>query len=97
MTKEEILHLARLSRVRLTNEEAEHFQAEISSILAYVGTVSSIAAEGEGAPVAGTHRNIFRPDEITNEPEAFTESILAEAPQRQGRFLAVKKILQLEE
>ncbi len=98
MTKDDIEHLARLSRVRLSGAEVENFQQEISSILAYVGAVSSIAADKDnGDPVAGVHRNIFRKDEVTNEPGSFTDSILAAAPKRQGRFVAVKKILQLEE
>ncbi len=97
MTKEEIEHLARLSRVRLSSEEVAHFQEEISSILSYVGAVSSIAAEGDTTPRAGEYYNIFRKDEVTNVPDAYTEALLAEAPQRQGRFLSVKKILQVDE
>ena len=96
MTQEEIEHLARLSRVRLTGDEVQHFQHEISSILEYVSTVRTLAAE-EPAATLPAHRNIFRPDEVTNDPEAHTETLLAAAPTRQGRFLSVKKILQLDE
>lgn len=96
MTQEEIEHLARLSRVRLTNDEVKHFKHEISSILEYVSTVQTLAAE-EPSTTGVSHHNIFRPDEVTNEPETHTETLLAAAPTRQGRFLSVKKILQLDE
>lgn len=98
MTKDDIMHLARLSRVRLDDTEIANFEKEITSILEYVSTVSTMATDNDVAlPAIGLHRNIFRQDVVSNEPDSFTERILNEAPQRQGRFLAVKKILQLEE
>ena len=96
MTKEEIEHLARLSRIRLSDTEVVSFQQEISSILEYVSMVQSMASV-EVAPVAGEHRNIFRTDEVTNEPGSYTEVLLEAMPHKVGRFMAVKKIIQQDE
>jgi Asp-tRNA(Asn)/Glu-tRNA(Gln) amidotransferase C subunit len=41
--------------------------------------------------------NIFRQDEVTNEPDQYTKDILAEMPQTKGRYMAVKKILDIGE
>ena len=94
MTKEEVEHLAKLARIELSPAEVETFTTEISAILEYVSTVKDIAGDAaDTAPTVGRHHNIFRKDEVTNEPASFTEALLAEMPQTEGRFMVVKKIL----
>lgn len=94
MTKEEIEHLARLSRIALSPTETANFQKEISSILDYVSVVNAMAADtASETPVVPEHHNIFRADVVTNEPGSNTEILLAAMPETQGRFMKVKKIL----
>ncbi len=95
MQKEDIIHLARLARIAITDSEAEKLRTDIDSVLSYVSVVSDIAG-GEVKKVAGPLRNVFREDEVSNEPDAFTETLLKEAPKRKGRYLVVKKILNAE-
>lgn len=98
MTKEEIAHLARLSRVALTPAELDNFHTQISSILEYVSTVNAIAADDvRGEPEVGVVHNVFRTDEVTVAPESYTEALLAAMPAREGRFMKVKKILSQDE
>jgi len=97
MNKDDIVHLARLSRIALTPTELERFEAQISSILEYVSTVNKIAGDGDGEPQVGHRYNVFRTDMVTNESEQYTETLLAAAPERRGRYVAVKKILQIDE
>jgi len=98
MTKEEIAHLARLSRVALTPTELDNFHTEISSILDYVSKVNAMAADDRiGEPVVGPVHNIFRADEVTVAPESYTDTLLTAMPAREGRYLKVKKILSQDE
>lgn len=97
MTKEEIQHLGTLARIRLTDAEITAFKTEITSILGYVGSVNEIVADVGVTKRAGALRNVFRADEVTNEPESYTEALLREMPARDGRYLAVKKILNPDE
>lgn len=98
MKRADIQHLASLARLRLSEEELDNFEGELSSILDYVGAVTKIAGdEADAAPQVGARHNVFRQDEITNQPNEYTEAILAEMPKTNGRFLSVKKILQIEE
>lgn len=98
MKREEIEHLASLARLRLTDEELTRFEGELSSIIEYVGVVSEIAAEDADAePQVGAVHNVFRPDEVRNHPDQYTEDILNEMPRTEGRYLAVKKILNTED
>lgn len=98
MKRADIQHLASLARLRLSEEELNNFEGELSSILDYVGAVSDIAAdEVDAEPQVGSRYNVFRDDVITNVPDEYTEAILAEMPKTNGRFLSVKKILQIDE
>ncbi len=98
MNREDIEHLARLSRISFTEVELTRLQTDLSSIMEYVGAVSDMASDAEdSAPQVGARFNIMRPDEVTNAPDEYTEALLAEMPHTEGRYLAVKKILQTEE
>jgi aspartyl-tRNA(Asn)/glutamyl-tRNA(Gln) amidotransferase subunit C len=94
MTKEEVIHLAKLSRIALTDEEVDSFTTEMSAILDYVSAVQDMVGDDvSGGPAVGPVHNVFRKDEVTNEPDQYTADIMAEMPQTEGRFLVVKKIL----
>lgn len=93
MTKEEILHLATLSRLRLSDAEAEKWQGEIDSILGYVSKVNEIAADSHLTKTVGPVHNVFRADEVRNEPGSYSEAIEAAFPDKKGPYLRVKKIL----
>lgn len=93
MTKEEILHLSNLSRIKVTDEEAEIFKAEIDSILGYVSAVNEIVAEGDLTKQVGPVHNIFREDEVVDNIGATADELIEAFPEKQGRFLKVKKIL----
>jgi aspartyl-tRNA(Asn)/glutamyl-tRNA(Gln) amidotransferase subunit C len=96
MEKKDILHLARLSRIAITDEEAEAFLPEIESILAYVGVVSEVATEASLTKKVGARYNVLREDVVTTLPETYSEKLLEAAPKRAGRYISVKKILHVE-
>jgi aspartyl-tRNA(Asn)/glutamyl-tRNA(Gln) amidotransferase subunit C len=94
MNREDISHLATLSRIALTEEELSKLEGELSSIVSYVAVISDIAADIAGStPEVGPLHNVFRPDVVTNTVGEHTKTLLAEMPQTEGAFLKVKKIL----
>lgn len=97
MTKEEVIHLSDLSRITLSDTEVAAFQTEIDAILAYVGTIQSITGDDAAELVVPPVHNVLRADEVTNEPGQYTDVLLDAAPERDGRFIAVKKILKQSE
>ncbi len=98
MTQEEVRHLAKLARIELTEQEIVKFAKEMSAVLDYVSKVKQLAGEDDVSlkPTVGARYNVFRPDLVTNEPEAYTKELLAEMPKTEGRYLVVKKILQTD-
>ena len=93
MTKEEILHLATLSRIKMEDSEVLKFKDEIQSILEYVGKVNSIVGDREVEKTPGAVKNVFREDEVTNEPGSYTKDLVEAFPAKVGSHLKVKKIL----
>ena len=98
MNTQDIEHLARLARIKLTAEEVTALGEELASIMSYVGAVGDILGEAhETAPTVGPVHNVFRADEVTNTPDQYTDAVLAEMPATKERYLVVKKILQTDE
>lgn len=97
MKKEDIAKLSALARIELQADEAEKLSTEISAVLDYVAVVQDIADDGDDSTKAlGARFNVFRTDEVTNQPNEYTKDILAEMPKTQGRYLEVPKILKTD-
>ena len=91
VTKEEIKNLASLARIEFSPEEEENLVREIDSILSYVGEIKNMDS-GDGSEILVV-RNVMREDEVTHEDGEYTESLLSNAPNREGKYFKVKKIL----
>lgn len=92
---EEVLKLAKLSRIETTPEEAEALARDMQGVLEYVAAVNSAvlgvdANAGDSALV----RNVLRQDGPAREAGTYTEAMLANAPSREGNYIAVKKVLE---
>jgi aspartyl-tRNA(Asn)/glutamyl-tRNA(Gln) amidotransferase subunit C len=62
--REQVLHVAKLARLRLTDEEVERMSAELSSILEHVERINELDLDGV-APTSHVVdvENVLRPDE----------------------------------
>ena len=94
MKKEDIQHLANLSRLELSDEELEQYAGEFDEILKYVHKVSEITDSNEDLKIENAMtKNVFREDDDVQEGGTYTEKILEEAPDTHEDFVKVKKIL----
>ena len=96
MNKEKVLDLAKLARIKISDEEAESLSHEFESILNYVGEVREVGKfdkpdkfNKEEFPI----RNVMREDGEPHESEIYTKKILEQAPAHEGNYIKVKKIL----
>jgi len=77
--RDQVLHVARLARLRLDEDEVETMSAELSSILGHVETMSELDIEGvEPTSRVVDAENVLRADEIA--PSLDREAALANAP-----------------
>ena len=88
ITRTEVLHVARLARLALSDEEAERLGAQLNAILEAVGKVSELDLEGV-EPTAHPLDlvNVLAEDEPA--PSLSVEEALASAPDREGNFFKV--------
>jgi aspartyl-tRNA(Asn)/glutamyl-tRNA(Gln) amidotransferase subunit C len=90
MKIEDVNNLARLARIDLPEKEKEQILKDMESILDYVGQVEE-ANPGE-VEVKKTSYNLWREDRL--EPrQFFLDGIIEQFPDKEGRYLKVKKIL----
>jgi aspartyl/glutamyl-tRNA(Asn/Gln) amidotransferase C subunit len=97
MDKEKVLKLAQLARVGISEEEAKTLSSEFGAILDYVGQVKKLVGDislnATHFKSDFAHRNILREDARAHESGIYTVEILNNAPQSEGDYLKVKKIL----
>ncbi|PIR85209.1 hypothetical protein COU15_02270 [Candidatus Kaiserbacteria bacterium CG10_big_fil_rev_8_21_14_0_10_45_20] len=94
VSTEEVKKFADLSRIEINDAEAEELSKEFDSILGYIDTIQSFDVLEAGAEnVHLDIHNVMRDDKDPHEPNAFTADLLSQAPQKEGRFWKVKKIL----
>ena len=91
ITTEEVKKLASLSRIAVSDEEVESLRKDMDSILGYVAEINS--APLADIDVSHDRVNVFRNDDEANTVGEYREKLLANAPDRDGNYLKVKKIL----
>jgi aspartyl-tRNA(Asn)/glutamyl-tRNA(Gln) amidotransferase subunit C len=79
LSRAEIDHIAGLARLRLTEEEAERYRRQLSSVLDYMAKLRELDTS-QVAPTATVLplRSVLRPDEVRL--SLSTERLLANAP-----------------
>jgi aspartyl-tRNA(Asn)/glutamyl-tRNA(Gln) amidotransferase subunit C len=88
ISRDDVLHVARLARLELSDAEVERFQEQLSAILEAVGKVQEL----DLADVPPTSHpldvvNVWREDEPR--PSLPVEEALANAPAREGNLFKV--------
>ncbi len=77
--REQVLHVARLARLRLSDEEVERMASELSGILEHVERISELDLDGvEPTSHVVALENVFRPDEPR--PSWDRDEVLENAP-----------------
>lgn len=94
LSRDDVLKLARLSRLRLTEEEIEKYRTELSSILEYVQMLNTVDVTGLEPTYQVTGlKNVMRDDEI-KEYQAKPDELLKNAPAVHENQFKVKRILE---
>src|SRR5690606_2052629 len=92
ITRDEVAHLARLSRLALSDEELAHFATQLDVRIGYVAREAEVAAEdvppsSHALPLT----NVFRPDEVR--PGLTPQQALSGAPAVEDDRFRVPRIL----
>jgi aspartyl-tRNA(Asn)/glutamyl-tRNA(Gln) amidotransferase subunit C len=91
--REEVLHIARLARLGLTDEEIDRFSEQLSHLLEHFEVLQQVDTEGV-PPTAQSIalQSVMRDDEVA--PSLPVDEILANAPRREGDCFRVRAVLE---
>jgi aspartyl-tRNA(Asn)/glutamyl-tRNA(Gln) amidotransferase subunit C len=92
IARDDVAHLARLSRLALGEEELDHLAAQLDVIIAAVAKVQEVAAEGIPATSHAVPLvNVYREDVLVQCLDA--ETVLSQAPAVEDQRFRVPRIL----
>jgi aspartyl-tRNA(Asn)/glutamyl-tRNA(Gln) amidotransferase subunit C len=93
LSKEDVLKVARLARIELTQDQVETFRVQLSGVLDYIAQLNSVDTAGVHvtAQVTGLE-NVSRPDSVRDCPDDERQGALAQAPQRSGNLVRVTNV-----
>ncbi len=92
ITREEVVHVAKLARLNLDDEAIELYTMQLGDILSYMDTLNRVNIEGvPSTSHAIFMNNAFREDEVKESIPA--EKALENAPQAEDGSFVVPKVI----
>jgi len=93
LTKDEILHLAKLAGLTLSDSQLARLPNDLSSVIEYMSKIKSLNTTGVKETTQVTNlKNVFREDEIEKERMLTQEEALSNAKNTLNGYFKVKAI-----
>lgn len=93
LSRDQVLHIAELARLGISEEEIELFAEQLSDILDAMEKLNRLDTSAIPPTAQAIHqRNVTRPDQVR--PSFAPDEALANAPQRYDDYFQVKPILE---
>lgn len=88
----DVRYVAKLARLALTDEEARSYGAQLADILGHVAALNELDTSDVAATAQVIEsRNVWREDEVV--PCLPRDEVLEQAPQAQGTYFRVPRII----
>lgn len=92
VSKEEILHIAKLADLKLDENEIDKYILNLQDILNFANIVNNAPIDGLGETFGATENyNVFRKDEIKVFED--NEALLANAPEKEENMFRIPKVI----
>jgi aspartyl-tRNA(Asn)/glutamyl-tRNA(Gln) amidotransferase subunit C len=92
LTREAVRKVALLARLKLSEDEVEHFTSQLAQVLGYIELLNEVATDDVEPMVHAIEMsNVFRGDVI--QASLPREAALANAPKTDGRYFLVPQII----
>ncbi len=93
VTREELLHIAKLADLELDEKEVDNYLANLDDILNFANIVNNAPVEGLDITIgANETKNIFRKDEVKVFKD--NESLLENAPDKAQNMFKIPKVIE---
>ncbi len=93
LSREEVLHIARLARVALTEDEITRMSEQLSNLLEHFQVLQQVDTEGVPPTAQSVALQSVMRDDVV-EPSLPAEDVLANAPHREDDSFQVKAVLE---
>lgn len=93
ITRDDVLHLAQLSNLQLSDAEITSLQADLSNILGYINQLSELDTSGVEPTYQVTDLENVGRDDVVAEHPANREALLVLAPDQIDNQIKVPKVL----
>lgn len=90
ISKENVEHIAELTRLHLSGEEVNKFTDQLSDVLEYVDQLPENRSTNHQSPI--TNHNTLREDKVQSS-EVGTQELLENVPQTDGSSIKVPAVL----
>lgn len=92
ISKEEIIHIAKLASLNLSDEEIERYTGDMQEILEFANMINNVNTEGMNETIAANEKcNVFRKDEVVNFENR--ELLLSNAPSQDEGMFRIPKVI----
>ena len=92
VSKEEILHIAKLSNLNIKEEEIEEYRKNLQDILNFANTINNVETENISETIGSTGNvNVFREDEVKQYGDL--EALLQNAPDKEDNMFKIPKVI----
>lgn len=93
VSKEEVMHIAKLANLNLSEEEIEKYTTNLQDILNFAEVVNNAPVEGLTESFGVNENcNVFRKDEIKVFED--NEALLQNAPEKDRNMFKIPKVIQ---
>lgn len=90
--KEEIIHIAKLANLNLTEEEIEKYTNDMQDILAFANTINQVDTEGVDEKASLEEKyNVFRKDDVKVFKDR--DDLLKNAPAQEDGMFRIPKVI----
>ena len=91
ISREEIIHIAKLANLNLTDAEIDKYTNDMEDILNFANTVNNVNTEGVDEAIGTDTCNVFRKDEIKKCTDR--EELLKNAPSQDEGMFRIPKVI----
>jgi len=92
ISREEILHIAKLANLNIKDEEVDNYLINLQDILNFANIVNNAPVEGLVETIGvNENQNVFRKDEVRKFEN--NELLLENAPERERNMFKIPKVL----
>ena len=94
ISKEQVLHIAKLARLELTEQETEKMQKDLSAILDYFALLQKAPKLSKKEKMISLPvEKVTRKDEVVVKNTNIANTLISAAPSQQDGYIKVKAIL----